>query len=236
MILSLLSIIVRLAESKLNLFNRPFVKTHEEYESQYPRALTIMANGKLSNMTIHQKEMKNPSNKLPPPMAQFMKKQSLDSSSAAFVFPTQRMGLDIKEVVLTNLDSHNPKPIVIQNHDEYSRENDEIDFSSRYLFDYTSATGKYLYQSSNIQQLKVYKSLFYAKDLLSDNQCTFADFVKAYARRVKCGGCHLNLTKGSSGEISSPGFPGDYGANTDCLWLLGAQYDAKIKLRYSHCF
>ena len=44
----------------------------------------------------------------------------------------------------------------------------------------------------------------------------------------------MNLTKGSSGEISSPGFPGDYGANTDCLWLLGAQNDAKIKLRYFH--
>ena len=155
MILSLLSTIVQFAESKMNLFNRPFLKTHEEYESQYPRALTIMANGKLSNMTIHQKALKDPSNKLPPPMAQFMKKQSSDFSSAAVAFPTQRMGLDIKEVVLTNLDSKNPKPIVIQNHDEYSRGNDEIDFSSRYLFDYASATGKYLYYSSNIEQSHV---------------------------------------------------------------------------------
>ena len=56
--------------------------------------------------------------------------------------------------------------------------------------------------------------------------------MQTYARRVKCGGCHLNLTKGSNGELSSPGFPGDYGANTDCLWLLGAQSDARIKLRY----
>ena len=150
MILSLLSIIVRLAESNMNLFNRPFVKTHEKYESKYPRALTVIANGQLSNMTIHQKALKDPSSKLPPSMARFMKKESQDSSPAAVVFPTQRMGLDIKEVVLTNLDSKNPKPIVIQNHDEYSRENDEIDFSSRYLFDYASAIGKYLYDSSDI--------------------------------------------------------------------------------------
>ena len=150
MMLSLLSIIVRVAESNMNLFNRPFVKTHEKYESKYPRALTVIANGQLSNMTIHQKALKDPSSKLPPPMAQFMKKQSPDSSSAAVVFPTKRLGLDIKEVVLTNLDSNNPKPIVIQNHDEYSRENDEFDFSSRYLFDYSSAIGKYLYYSSDI--------------------------------------------------------------------------------------
>ena len=56
-------------------------------------------------------------------------------------------------------------------------------------------------------------------------------YAQSYARRVKCGGCHLNLTLGSTGELSSPGFPGDYGANTDCLWLLGAQHDTQIQLR-----
>ena len=147
MILSLLSIIVRLAESNMNLFNRSFMKTHEKYESKYPKALTIMANGQLSNMTIHQKALKDPNNKLPPSIAQFMKKPSPGASSGSSELPTQRVGLDIKEIVLTNLDSNNPKPIVIQNHDEYSRENDEIDFSSRYLSDYTSAIGKYLYNS-----------------------------------------------------------------------------------------
>ena len=57
------------------------------------------------------------------------------------------------------------------------------------------------------------------------------EFATTFARRVKCGGCYLNLTLGSAGEISSPYFPGDYGANTDCLWLLGAEQDARIKLR-----
>ena len=99
----------------MNLFNRSFMKTHEKYESKYPKALTIMANGQLSNMTLHQKALKDPNNKLPPPMAQFMKKPSPDASSGSFELPTQRVGLDIKEVVLTNLDSNNPKPIVIQN-------------------------------------------------------------------------------------------------------------------------
>ena len=59
----------------------------------------------------------------------------------------------------------------------------------------------------------------------------FTEYATTLARRVRCGGCYLNLTNGSSGEISSPYFPGDYGANTDCLWLLGAAQDARIKLR-----
>ena len=53
----------------------------------------------------------------------------------------------------------------------------------------------------------------------------------AYARRVHCGGCKLNLTLGTTGELASPNFPNDYGANVDCLWLLGAQPDLRIKLR-----
>ena len=60
----------------------------------------------------------------------------------------------------------------------------------------------------------------------------FSEYATTNARRMRCGGCHLNLTLGSSGDLSSPNFPGDYGANTDCLWLLGTETEAKIKLRY----
>ena len=58
----------------------------------------------------------------------------------------------------------------------------------------------------------------------------FSSFA-AYLKRVQCGGCRLNLTIGSTGEIFSPNYPGDYGANVDCLWLLGAEIDARIVLR-----
>ena len=59
----------------------------------------------------------------------------------------------------------------------------------------------------------------------------FSEYATTHARRMRCGGCHLNLTLGSSGDLSSPNFPGDYGANTDCLWLLGTETESKIKLR-----
>ena len=138
MILSLFSIIIRLVESKVNLSIHPFVKTNDPKSVE---TFAFVGNGRLDNMTIHQKGLKEPSNKLPPAMAQAMQRQ-FQSSSPTSVFPNQRMGLDIKEVVLTNLDDNDPKPIVIQNHEEYSRENDRFEFSSRYLMDYTSAIGK----------------------------------------------------------------------------------------------
>lgn len=118
MMLSSLSIIVQPTESRKSLAYPQFVKIHEKYESKSAENLEFLANGRLSNMTVSHKVLDVPK-----------------------VFPNHKMGLDIKEVVLTNLNVHDPMPVMIKNHEEYSRD-DEIEFSSRHLLDYKSAIGK----------------------------------------------------------------------------------------------
>ena len=140
MMLSSLSIIVHSTESRKSLAYPPFVKTHEKYESKSAENLEFLANGRLSNMTISHKALDKQNNKMPAVLARAVEKYNTGHLNPN-VFPNHRMGLDIKEVVLTNLNFYNPKPVVIKNHEEYSRD-DTLEFSSRQLLDYKSAIGK----------------------------------------------------------------------------------------------
>ena len=140
MMLSSLSIIVQPTESRKSLAYPTFVKVHEKYESKSVENLEFLANGRLSNMTISHKVLDEPNNKMSENLAEAVEKHNNDRLNQQ-VFPNHRMGLDIKEVVLTNLDVHTPKPVVIKNHKEYSRD-DGLEFSSRHLLDYKSAIGK----------------------------------------------------------------------------------------------
>ena len=127
-------------ESRKDLSVPLFIRSQEQYDSQSVEQLELLANGKFHNLTIHHTNSTQPNNKLPPPFARLLEKQLQDSSNTA-VFPNNIMGLDINEVVLTNLNANTPKPVVIQNHEEYSRENDGFEFSSRHLLDDNSAIG-----------------------------------------------------------------------------------------------
>ena len=140
MMLSSLSIIVLPTESRKSLAYPPFVKIHEKYESKSMENLEFLANGRLSNMTISHKVLDKQNDKISAVLARSVKKHNTGHLNPN-AFPNHRMGLDIKEVVLTNLNVHNPKPVVIKNHEEYSRD-DTLEFSSRHLLDYKSAIGK----------------------------------------------------------------------------------------------
>ena len=141
MILSSLSIIVQLVESRKDLAIPLFNRNQDQNDSKSVERLKLSANGKFHNITIHHTNSTQPNNKFPPQFAYLLDKPSQDPFNTE-LFPNSRMGLDIKEIVLTNLNVNTPKPVVIPNHEDYSRENDGFEFSSRYLLDDKSAIGR----------------------------------------------------------------------------------------------
>ena len=129
MILSLISIIVQIVESKKNL---PFLSTNlhldQNYEDSSRTFLRYSGNGKFHNLTILEPMSPELTHKLPPLLVPLQNEQS-------------RLGFDIKQVILTNLDAEKPRPIVINSHEDYSRDNDEFEFSNSYIVDENSAIG-----------------------------------------------------------------------------------------------
>ena len=129
MILSFLSIMVQMVESKKNL---PFLSTNlhldHSNEASARTVLRYSGHGKIHNITALEPTSPEISQKLPPSLVPLPNVES-------------RLGFNIKQVILTDLDVDNPSPIVINSHDDYSRENDEFEFSNRYIGDENSAIG-----------------------------------------------------------------------------------------------
>ena len=100
-------------------------------------SLVAEGNGNFYNVTVLDTDS-GASHKLPPSLVNV---SSLDPDRS--VVQNSRLGLDIKEVVLTNLDLDiSMMRSTIKSHSEYARDNDEYEFLSRYLLDDMSAEGK----------------------------------------------------------------------------------------------
>ena len=101
-------------------------------------SLLASGNGNFYNLTVLETYSSETSHKLPPSLVNI---SFFDEDGSAM--QNSRLGLDIKEIVLTNLDLDVPMMrTTIRSHTEYSRENDEYEFLSRYLVDEITAQGK----------------------------------------------------------------------------------------------
>jgi hypothetical protein len=129
MIPSLLFINFQIVESKKNL-PFPSINLHPDQsnEDSSKTFLRYSGNGKFHNITILEPTSPKLSHKLPPSLFPLPNVES-------------RLGLDIKQVILTNLDVDKPRPVVINSHEDYSRDNDGFEFSNRYIVDENSAIG-----------------------------------------------------------------------------------------------
>ena len=138
--ISSLSIIVQLVESTKSFSFSPQTSSTRDKDSDRT-LLRHTSNGQFHNLTFHESQMSSdPMHKLPPPsLVSLQNMKSMDSVSA--MFPINGLELDIKEVILTNLDVDKPGPVIVNNHAEYSRENDRFEFTNRYLIDDDSAIG-----------------------------------------------------------------------------------------------
>ena len=134
-LLSPFSIIVRFVESSKSSSIPPPTKTRDRvYDNSDTTFIMSSGNGNFHNLTLFDPMSSDTGHKLPPALI------PIDQLGSAL--PFYRLGLDIKEILMTNLDLERPTPVMMANtHSEYSRENDGNAFSSRYLIDDRSAVG-----------------------------------------------------------------------------------------------
>ena len=147
-LLSSFSIFVRFVKSSENPSIPPPTITRDQvYDNSEATLILAPGNGNYRNLTVFNPMSLGTSHKPPSSLTPLPNMRYLDHVGS--VMPNNQLGLDIKEIILTNLDLEKPGPVMINSHVGYSRENDGYEFSSRYLIDDKSAIGNsYTFKTS----------------------------------------------------------------------------------------